>query len=62
MTSGTAEDTLIRIGRELDKNVEELRELGRMDTGGREVAIVITNLQQARLWIGEALAELVTNE
>lgn len=27
-------------------------------TGGRELALAITNLQQARMWVGEALGEL----
>lgn len=26
--------------------------------GGREVALAITNLQQARMWVGEALGEI----
>lgn len=41
-----------------DALVGRLRGFGRIEEGGREVALVITKLQEARLWAGEALKEM----
>lgn len=49
--------TLEELRKEIDRTVNYLRK-DRLEKGGREVSLVITKLQEARLWAGEALKEI----
>ncbi|MGH2506054.1 MAG: hypothetical protein ACRDHZ_01325 [Ktedonobacteraceae bacterium] len=53
---------LLLIKEGINADVDQLREIAdqhiQRGTGGREVALAITHLQQARQWVEEALREL----
>jgi len=46
---------------EIDKNIQESNKakvsLGR-DPGGREIALVVTKLEEAKMWAGKVLGEM----
>ena len=42
----------------ITKNVEILRGLGNEGKGGREFSLVITKLEEAKMWLGKALGSL----
>lgn len=54
----TFDAQLTTLRNEIDRRVEVLQnEISNRPKAGREVALVITKLQEARLWAGEALKE-----
>lgn len=64
MDSGTTtpEVALNTVREQIDRVVEVVRSLrltkeDGQPVGGRELALVVTNLQQARMWAGEAMRE-----
>lgn len=61
MDTPNIEDVLVELREGFDIMVEELQSYGRIDQGGREVALVITKIQEARLWAGEALKNMDYN-
>lgn len=53
------ESTLEKLRSDLNQEVMFLRQsIDKVSEGRREVALVITKLQEARLWAGEALKEM----
>lgn len=50
----SVEEYLHELRSEIDTKVSTLRGL-KFEKAGREISLVITNLQQARLWLGEAM-------
>lgn len=46
------------IRRQLDEMVEQMQGWQYRGEGGRELSLTITNVQQARMWAGEALKEM----
>lgn len=48
---------LKNLRKELDLQVNFLR-MVRLEKGGRELALVITKLQEARLWAGDTMKEM----
>lgn len=54
----TLKESLELLRSDIDTTVKRLRSEGRIEKGGREIALVITKLQEARLWAGEALKEM----
>lgn len=44
---------------EIDRNIVKARGLQKqLPAGGREIALVITKLQEAKMWAGQVLGEL----
>ena len=53
----SVESLLARFRKEADEFVNNMR-TEHLEKGGRELSLVITQLQQARMWAGEALKEM----
>lgn len=52
------QEALTRVRSELDSEVIKLVGFNYRNKGGRELSLVVTKLQEARLWAGEALKEM----
>lgn len=53
-----AEAGLVDLRKVIDERVDAYKSLNYRGEGGRELSLVITKLQEARLWAGEALKEM----
>lgn len=57
-TETAVKEGLLNLRETVNNTVNEIRDLDYRGTGGRELALVITKLQEARLWAGQALKEM----